>query len=291
MAYDDDYYFKPYVSAAERKRRTLNAAARLDKKGGSREPIIITGNSIARTFWGRSWCTNMERYSDFYSRLGRGRSYVRSGAVIDLRIERGVVAASVVGSRLYEVDVKIGPVPKDRWDALCKRCAGGIDSVVELLQGRFSEAVMANICGEACGLFPSPREIRFSCTCPDWASMCKHVAAVLYGIGARFDAKPELFFTLRGVDGGDLIAAAGQGVTQAPAQGGTARRLEGADLSALFGIEIVEPARLSSAVTRAAPRAKKATAVRPAAPGPRKGTSEPPAAPVAKKVVAAKRRR
>jgi uncharacterized Zn finger protein len=256
MAYDDDY-FRPYVSAADRKRRAQSAAARLDKKGGVREPVAITGTSIARTFWGRSWCTNLERYSDFYSRLGRGRSYVRSGAVIDLRIGRGAVGASVVGSRLYEVDVKIEPVPSARWNALCKRCAGGIDSIVELLQGRFSRAAMEHICGPECGLFPSPREIRFDCTCPDWAAMCKHVAAVLYGIGARFDTRPELFFMLRGVDGNDLIAAAGRDVAAGPAQPGAARRLEGADLSALFGIEIVEPARPRRVQPRASAGTKK----------------------------------
>ncbi|MGZ8264239.1 MAG: SWIM zinc finger family protein [Burkholderiales bacterium] len=260
MAFDD-YYFKPYVPAAVRKQRAQNAAARLDKKGASRDPVTIAGSAIARTFWGRSWCRNMERYSDFYSRLGRGRSYVRSGAVLDLHIEQGAVAASVMGSRLYTVEVKIGPVPKARWDALCKRCAGGIDSVVELLQGRFSDAVMGHICGDECGLFPAPREIRFNCTCPDWASMCKHVAAVLYGIGARFDTRPELFFRLRGVDGGDLIAAAGQGVTAAPAGAGTARRLEDADLSALFGIEIVEPGA-SRAPTSRQPHAKKRAAAK-----------------------------
>jgi uncharacterized Zn finger protein len=265
MGYDDDYDFRPYVPAAVRKQRAQNAAARLDRKGTSREPITIAGNLIARTFWGRSWCTNMERYSDFYSRLGRGRSYVRSGAVLDLRIERGAVAASVMGSRLYTVEVKIEPVPKARWDALCKRCAGGIDSVVELLQGRLSESVMQHICGEACGLFPSPREIGFDCTCPDWASMCKHVAAVLYGIGARFDTRPELLFTLRGVDGSDLIAAAGQGVTAAPSRAGTARRLESGDLSALFGIEIVEPVASRAEPAAARPIKKKsASAKRPA---------------------------
>jgi uncharacterized Zn finger protein len=253
MPYEDDY-FRPYVSAAERKRRALKAAARLDRKDRARAPIVIAGRDIASTFWGRSWCRNMERYSDFHNRLGRGRSYVRSGAVLDLRIEAGKVAASVMGSRLYSVEVGIKAVPQARWDALCRRCAGGIDSMVELLQGRFSEAVMEHICGEAAGLFPSPQEISFGCTCPDAASMCKHVAAVLYGIGARFDSHPELFFTLRGVDGNDLIAAAGAGAAAAPARAGRGRRLQGADLSALFGIEIVEPDAIPA--VRGRPRAK-----------------------------------
>lgn len=254
----DDDYFRPYIPAADRKRRAEKAAAKLDKSGAAREPVTISGNAIARTFWGRSWCVNLERYSDFYNRLDRGRSYVRSGAVLDLRIARGLVTATVMGSRLYTVEVKIGTVPKARWDVLCRRCTGGIDSVVELLQGRFSKAVMEHICGEKAGLFPAPGEIGFDCTCPDWAEMCKHVAAVLYGIGARLDTRPELLFALRGVDGNDLIAAAGHGVTTPAAGGGTAKRLEGADLSALFGLEIVEPeAAVASAKKAADFRAKK----------------------------------
>ena len=246
----DDYYFKPYLSAAERKRRADKAAAKLDKGGKSRDPVVGSGSAIARTFWGRAWCNNMNRYSDYLNRLDRGRSYVRSGAVLDLRIDRGAVKASVMGTRLYSVNVKIATVPKARWERLRALCTGGIDSVVELLQGRFSDAVMAHICGTEAGLFPAQSEIGFDCTCPDWASMCKHVAAVFYGIGARLDTRPELLFTLRGVDGNELITAAGAGLA-ASAGGGNARRLEGADLSALFGIEIVEPvARGRSRKTR-----------------------------------------
>jgi uncharacterized Zn finger protein len=247
VQHDDEYYFKPYVTAAFRKRRAEKAAAKLDKAGAAREPIAISGNAIARTFWARSWCVNLERYSDCYNRLDRGRSYLRGGAVIDLQITRGSVKAAVMGSRLYTVAVKIGTVPTPRWDLLCRRCMGHIDSVVELLQGRFSKAVMEHICGEEAGLFPAPGDISFDCSCPDSALMCKHIAAVLYGIGARLDTRPELLFTLRGVDGNDLIAAAGEGVTTPAAGRGTARRLEAADLSALFGIEIVEPAAASSA--------------------------------------------
>lgn len=257
----DDSYFKPYIPAADRRRRAEKASAKLDKGGAAREPVAISGNAIARTFWGRSWCVNLERYSDYSNRLGRGRSYVRSGAVLDLRIDRGQVTAAVMGSRLYTVKVKIGTVPSARWDLLCRRCTGGIDSVVELLQGRFSKAVMEHICGTEAGLFPAPREIGFDCTCPDWADMCKHVAAVLYGIGARLDTRPELLFALRGVDGNDLIAAAGQGVTAPAAGGATAKRLEGANLSALFGLEIIEPhAAAASAKKPAGSRAKKRAA-------------------------------
>jgi uncharacterized Zn finger protein len=160
--------------------------------------------------------------------------------VLDLRIARGEVVASVMGSRIYTVTVKIRPVSKARWDALCKGCAGGIDSVVELLQGRFSEGVMAPICAPDSGLFPAPSEIEFDCTCPDWASMCKHVAAALYGIGARLDREPELLFTLRKVKQEELISRAGSGAALTRRRTRVTRRrtIDESSLAEVFGLEI-----------------------------------------------------
>ena len=118
------YDWKPYVSVADRQRRAKQALARALRQGTQRSPVMIEGRAIATTFWGKAWCDNIERYSDFYNRLERGRSYVRSGAVLDLQIAPGVVRASVMGSRLYSVDVKIAAVPKARWSAVCKSCFG-----------------------------------------------------------------------------------------------------------------------------------------------------------------------
>jgi len=171
--------------------------AKLKKKGHTVAPVVLQGRKIASTFWGKAWCDNLEGYGDYENRLPRGRTYVRNGSVVDLQIAEGEVSARVSGSDLYKVKVDIVPVPKARWKSICKDCAGGIDSLVELLQGRFSKGVMERICRQRSGLFPAPEEIRFSCSCPDWASMCKHVAAVLYGVGARLDNKPELLFRLR----------------------------------------------------------------------------------------------
>jgi uncharacterized Zn finger protein len=165
---------------------------------------------------------------------------------VDLHIAAGEVSAHVAGSKLYTVRVSVSVLPKTRWAALCDDCAGGIDSLVELLQGRLSQGVMARICAEKTGLFPSPSEIRFSCSCPDWASMCKHVAAVLYGVGARLDQRPELLFVLRRVDHAELIGRAGKDLPfsrKAPASG---RVLASQGLSELFGIELADykpPAR------------------------------------------------
>ena len=200
---DDDYYsfgFKPYLSVAARRARAARELATLRKNGRTMSPVAIEGRKIARTFWGEAWCDNLERYSDYANRLPRGRTYVRNGSVVDLQVGPGRVTALVSGSAMYEVQVTVGPVPRAHWRAICKDCSGAIDSLVELLQGRFSKGVMTRLCEQKTGLFPSPKEILFTCSCPDWASMCKHVAAVLYGIGARLDHQPELLFALRKVD-------------------------------------------------------------------------------------------
>ena len=190
-----DYWgWKPYVSAAERRRKALKEMAKLAKKGSPVSPVIVDGRAIAKTFWGKAWCENLERYSDYANRLPRGRTYVRNGSVIDLQISPGEIKALVSGSSIYKVTVKVAPVSKARWQAICTDCAGAIDSLIELLQGRFSKGVMERVCRQKTGLFPSPSEITLSCSCPDWAGMCKHVAAVLYGIGARIDQQPELPF-------------------------------------------------------------------------------------------------
>ena len=202
MAYDDHYYygFRPYVPLAARRAQAARELAKLRKNGRAMSPVAIEGRKIARTFWGEAWCDNLERYSDYANRLPRGRTYVRNGSVVDLQVAPGRVTALVSGSAMYEVTVAVGPVAPVRWSAICKDCSGAIDSLVELLQGRFSKGVMTRLCEEKTGLFPSPKEILFTCSCPDWASMCKHVAAVLYGIGARLDHQPELLFALRKVD-------------------------------------------------------------------------------------------
>lgn len=230
--------WKPYVPVAERRRKAEKAAAKARKAGAALSPIAPSRGAIARTFWGKAWCDNLERYSDFSNRLPRGRTYVRSGAVIDLVIGAGEVRAQVMGSSLYRVEVNVAAVPEPHWRAIGADCVGSIDSMVELLQGKLSQAVMQRLCRAGDGLFPAPREIKFNCSCPDWASMCKHVAAVLYGVGARLDERPELLFDLRCVDGKDLLAQAGTGLarpTKSPAKG---RLLDDAALGEVFGLDM-----------------------------------------------------
>jgi uncharacterized Zn finger protein len=226
----------PYVPVAERRRKAAAEMARLAKKGQVISPVRIAGRTIATTVWGKAWCSNMEHYSDYANRLPRGRTYVRNGSVVDLRIRPGVVEARVSGSSIYRTTITVKPLAAEAWRTLCADCAGGIDSLVELLQGRFAAGVMTRLCRQGDGLFPVPKDIRFDCSCPDGAAMCKHVAAVLYGIGARLDHQPELLFTLRQVDAAELLTKAGSGVGTAAAS--SERTLAHDDVGALFGLEM-----------------------------------------------------
>src|ERR1700687_6063139 len=237
-------YFEwhPYVPVAEKRRQAQRKLAKLRKQGQSVAPVKIEGRTIAKTFWGKSWCSNLERYSDYATRVPRGRTYVRNGSVLDLRIAKGEVVAMVAGSDLYKVRVTIAPVKAARWKAICRDCAGTIDSLVELLQGRLAKGVMDRVCREGDGLFPSPKEIELSCSCPDWADMCKHVAAALYGVGARLDERPQLLFVLRGVDENELLASAGQDLALGRTAPTAAKVLDDSDVAALFGLEMAEPA-------------------------------------------------
>ncbi len=241
MAYRSYGRWAPYVSVAERRRRAAKKVAKLKKKGKVVTPVAIEGRAIAATFWGKAWCDNLESYSDFDNRLPRGRTYVRNGSVVHLEVEPGRVASLVAGSSLYSVTVSVKPVAKKLWQSLARECAGKIDSVVELLEGKLSRGVMDLLARRGPGLFPEPRDISFECSCPDWADMCKHVAATLYGIGARLDEDPEMLFVLRKVDHSELIATAGTegglGTLSADAEG---KVLESADLSEVFGIELEE---------------------------------------------------
>jgi uncharacterized Zn finger protein len=230
--------FKPYVSAAERRAKAARTAARLSKKGRKLSPVKIEGRAIATTFWGKAWCNNLESYSDYENRLPRGRTYARNGSVLDLQIGAGRIKALVSGSDLYNVTIEIAAHPAAAWKELKTRCAGQIGSLVELLQGKLSKGVMDLVSERDGGLFPKPKEIKIHCSCPDWAGLCKHAAAVLYGVGARFDQEPELLFKLRKLDHLELISEAGSSAAFASSKG--KKVLAENELSDVFGIEFAE---------------------------------------------------
>jgi uncharacterized Zn finger protein len=231
------YGWRPYVPVAERRRKALQKAEKMKKKGQVISPVENVGRNIAATFWGKAWCDNLEAYSDYANRLPRGRTYVRNGSVIDLQLREGQVEALVSGSDLYSVKITINPLKTDAWKAIQKECAGRIASLVDLLAGRLSGSVMEIVTKKQTGLFPMPQEMSFQCSCPDWASMCKHVAAVLYGVGARLDHSPELLFGLRGVDHGELVCA--QSAVGTAVSAGVREKMIAEDqLSEIFGIDI-----------------------------------------------------
>ncbi len=238
--------YPPYVSVAEKKQKAAKKLKQLQKKMPDIKPISLTGTVLAQTWWGKSWNRNLERYADYSNRIGRGRSYVRHGAVLDLQIAEGVVTALIQGSasKPYQARIRIKPIGASQWSAMKKQCEGQLKSLHDLLIGKFSKDLSDVFLAERSGLFPTPQEISFDCNCPDWASMCKHVAAALYGIGARLDEAPSLFFTLRGVRIDDLVTETIQGATAellSKAAQKSARTVDDADLSSLFGIDLDTP--------------------------------------------------
>jgi uncharacterized Zn finger protein len=235
--------YAPYVSVAQKRARAEKKLKQLKKKMPDIRPVVLQGNSLARTWWAKSWNRNLERYADFANRIGRGRSYLSHGAVLDLKMAPGKVKALVLGSapEPYEVAVEIQPIDRRRLQAIEKECRDHLKSLQELLAGKFSESLGGLFFAEKTGLFPTPKEISFECSCPDWASMCKHVAAVLYGIGARFDEDPALFFTLRGVAIEDLVAGAVKDRTEdllKKTKRQSGKVIADDDLAELFGIDM-----------------------------------------------------
>ena len=264
LSYGDDYGYWPKApTVSERKANTARESAKLVKKGDTLSPVRIQGRTIARTFWGKAWCTNLEGYSDYSNRLPRGRSYLSSGQVLDLRIEKGRVVARVMGTRLYTVTVSIDPVPHDHWKSIVRSCAGQVGSMIELLQGKLSTSVMETVTRPRTGLFPAPSEIHLKCSCPDWATMCKHVAASLYGVGARLDESPELLFLLRGVDPKDLVVNAGAARAITGQAKDKALGADTSELADLFGIDMDDAVEEAAAPANTKPTVP--TSTRPAA--------------------------
>ena len=236
--WEQTYY--PQPTEGELKYNAVQTARKAAKKGQALHPVILSGRTIAKSWWGKAWCQNLEQYADFDTRLPRGQRYVRSGAVVDLQIQKGKITARVQGTRKtpYKVEIRISPLSQNRCDEIMDRCTERVDTLENLLNGSFPESMKDVFLGEG-GLFPAPREISFSCSCPDWAVMCKHVAAALYGVAARLDEDPTLFFSLRGIDTErfvDVVIANRIESMLANADQPSDRILRDTDLTELFGI-------------------------------------------------------
>jgi uncharacterized Zn finger protein len=243
--------YPPYVPVAQRRANALREVQKMIRKGTKVSPVVIDGRTIASTFWGKAWCDNLESYSDFSNRLPRGRTYVRNGSVVDLQVEAGKVTSLVSGSSLYRITIQIRPLAAPCWKKLKTQCGSQIGSLVELLQGKLSKSVMEIVTHRQTGLFPAPKEIEMSCSCPDWAGMCKHIAATLYAVGNRLDHEPDLFFKLRQVDHLDLIAQAG--LSEARPKSTGKKRIAVNQLADVFGIELENPEPITGLVESAKP--------------------------------------
>ncbi|MGH4120786.1 SWIM zinc finger family protein [Clostridium sp.] len=235
--------FPAYITVAEKRKRAQASIKKLKKKNPDISPVIIEGRTIAKTWWGKSWNKNLESYADYSNRIARGRSYVRNGAVLDLKITEGNINALVQGSgsKPYKVDITIKALPQNIWDSIINQCLGKIESIEELIEGKFPKALADLFTSKGAGLFPSPKEIDLRCSCPDYATMCKHVAAVLYGVSKRLDDKPELFFVLRKVNINSLISEAINAKTKTLLEKSKAkgrRVIEETDMFDMFGIDM-----------------------------------------------------
>lgn len=236
--WEQTYY--PQPTEYEIRSNAAQTARKASKKGQILHPVILSGRTIAKSWWGKAWCQNLEQYADFETRLPRGQKYVRSGAVVDLQIQKGKIAARVQGTRKtpYKIEIRISPLSQQRCDEIMDRCTARVDTLENLLSGSFPESMKDVFLGDG-GLFPTPKEISFSCSCPDWAVMCKHVAAALYGVGARLDEDPTLFFSLRGIDTGrfvDVVIANRVEAMLSNVNRPSSRILQDANLTELFGV-------------------------------------------------------
>lgn len=224
----------------EQAERSVKAAK---KKGQKMEPAIpVTGEDeeICQSWWGRAWCSNLMRYADFASRLERGRRYIRTGTVVDLKIRKGRVEARVQGTRKipYKVDIRISPFSEEKCQAVMAKCGRKIENMEDLVAGTFPED-LKDLFTEEGGFFPTPAEISCICSCPDWAIMCKHVAAAMYGIGLRLDENPFYFFEMRGIDINRFLDVTVDNKVESMLENAdtvTERMLDTGKLDAIFGI-------------------------------------------------------
>lgn len=237
--WNEVYYSQPTV--AELRKRINESRKSAKEKGKSYEPVTPPpGRNIVSSWWGKAWCENLQQYADYSTRLGRGLRYVRNGTVLDLKIKKGKVEARVQGTRStpYKVEIKISPLSEEICQSIIERCGNRLENMESLINGEFPEDLKDLFTGKD-GLFPTPSEISFNCSCPDWALMCKHVAAVMYGIGIRLDENPFYFFELRGIDVDRFINVALESKVEKMldnARKRSERIIKNANIKELFGV-------------------------------------------------------
>ncbi len=208
------------------------AAARLaalQAEGEELHPVVGCSRALARHFWGKAWMRQLARCESGGYALAPGRSLLRHGCVLDVRLAPGLIRARVGAQRLEEVELRLAPLDAERQEELVQLCQGRIDSLVSLMEGRVDEAVLAPLCDPERGLLPQPADWSMSCTCADWSEPCPHAAAAIYAAGILIDAEPALLFSLRSFDPSSLLQPADQAATA---------DFDAAGLGQLFGIEL-----------------------------------------------------
>ncbi len=156
--------------------------------------------AFGKTWWAGRWIAALERLVD-PARLARGRSYARSGQVLKLEVGPGGVEACVQGSRPkpYDVRIQFRPLDDTAWEKVVGAMADQAIYAARLLSGEMPEQVEEVFAQAGASLLPAAKgDLQTTCSCPDWANPCKHVAAVHYLLGERFDEDPFLMFLLRG---------------------------------------------------------------------------------------------
>lgn len=219
---------QPRLRAADLERLADARREQLLAAGESLNPVVSRSRKLATRFWGSAWMRHLAVCESGGLCLAPGRTLLRHGCVLDIRVAPGLVSAKVSAEELYEIELRLAPPDEERVEALATLCAGKIDSLLSLLEGRVDEALLQQLCDPDNGLLPDARDWHISCSCPDWSDPCPHAAAAMYALGVLLDSQPELLFTLRSIDSASLL--------RKPEH--TSDAFDAASLSATFGIDL-----------------------------------------------------
>ncbi len=157
--------------------------------------------AFGESWWAKRWIATLEGFN-IGARLTRGRSYARSGQVLSIDIDKGVIKSKVQGSRPqpYNVTIKVKTLSDADWKLLAASLSTQAIFAAKLLAGEMPQEIEDAFTGAKLSLFPERRvDLKTDCSCPDSSNPCKHIAAVYYLLGEEFDRDPFLIFKLRGV--------------------------------------------------------------------------------------------
>jgi uncharacterized Zn finger protein len=169
---------------------------------------------FSRTWWGQRFIAALEQFTD-PGRLGRGRSYASGGRILDYTLAKGTVTARVRGSinpyfgvykePIYTTSITIKAISAANWTKVIRRIASRADLVTKLLMNEMPDTIEDVFSELDLHLLPhSERDFVTTCSCPDYANPCKHIAGVYYLLASALDNDPFLMFELRGLSRDDL---------------------------------------------------------------------------------------